>query len=197
VSRSLNEGFTICQLRLYQEHHILASLFIDPNNPDDFVAGYIEALNARHVILRSVSPFGRFDGFILVRVADVTMAIGEDDYAERLRRLLYYRGEKPTGTFSLEAGEDFLHAICRNALEDNRVITLWTANAEYIGRIERLDDMRVTLQRYDFFGENPVSETIALRDVEQASFGAEDDRLYEVLSDGAMKLYSSPPPKQE
>ena len=152
------------------------------------MAGYIEALNTRHVILRSVSPFGRYDGFILVRVADVTMAIGEDDYAERLRLLLHYRGEQPTAPFSLREGEDYLHAMCRNAQEGGRVITLWTADSEYVGKVERLDDMRVTIGRLDFFGENPVSETIALRDVEQASFGAEDDCLYEVLSRGSAHL---------
>lgn len=192
MTRSLNEGFTVCQLRLYQQQHILSSLFIDPDNPDDFVAGYVEALSARHVVLRSVSPFGRYDGFILVRVADVTLAIGEDDYAERLRRLLHYRGEQPTLPFSMQADEDLLHAICRNAQEGGRVLTLWTADGEYVGRVERLDDMRVTLASLDFFGENPISETLALRDVEQASFGAEDDCLYEVLSRGSARLCGQP-----
>ena len=120
------------------------------------------------------------------------MAIGEDDYAERLRLLLYYRGEQPTAPFTLKPGEDFLHAMCRNAQEGSRIITLWTADNEYVGRVERLDDMRVTLARLDFFGENPVSETLALRDVEQASFGAEDDCLYEVLANGSARLCDRP-----
>ena len=188
MTKNLNEGFNLVQLRVYQELHALTSLFIDPDNPDDFVAGYIECMNSKHLVLRSVSPFGRYDGFILVRLADVSMAIGEDDYAERLRRLLYFRGEQPTGDFDVEAEEDYVHAFCRNAQRDNRVVTLWTADAEYIGRVERLDDMRVALRRYDFFAETATTEIIPLRSVEEASYGSEDDRLYEVLSDGAVHL---------
>ena len=188
MTKNLNEGFNLVQLRVYQELHALTSLFIDPDNPDDFVAGYIECMNSKHLVLRSVSPFGRYDGFILVRLADVSMAIGEDDYAERLRRLLYFRGEEPREAFDVTPEEDYVHAFCRNAQRDNRVVTLWTADAEYIGRVERLDDMRVALRRYDFFAETATTEIIPLRSVEEASYGSEDDRLYEVLSDGAVHL---------
>lgn len=185
-----NDGFYMYQLKLFREMGILASLFIDPQNPDDFVAGYVEQVNQKQVIIRSVSPFGRYDGFIMVRLCDIDLVLGEDDYSVRLSRLIEARGAKPEDSLSVEEGEDFVHALCRKALEENQVITVWLSDdAEHVGRVMQLDDMRVTIGELDYFGRNPMPRAIALREVEMVSLGSEDDQLYQLLSDAPTPLH--------
>jgi len=184
-----NEGFFLYQLRTYKENGVIASLFIDPKNPDDFVAGYVEAVTPRQVLLQSISPFGRFDGFMVVRLCDIFMILGEDDYTVRLSRLLSARGEQRTSAFPVAESEDLIHAMCRNAMAANSMVTLWLHDdVEHIGRIVALDDMRVTVAEVDYFGLDPRPSTYALRDVEMASCGSEDDLMYQLLADQPLSV---------
>lgn len=179
-----NDGFSLYQLRLLQEMNILTSLFIDPQNPDDFIAGFIEAVNTRQVMIRSVSPFGRYDGFMAVRLMDIDLILGEDDYSMRLTRLLKARGERPTEEIGVHEGEDLVHAICRKAQETDSVATLWLHDdAEHAGRVLELNDMRVTIGELDYFGRDPHPLTLTIREIEMASVGSEDDKMYQLLSD--------------
>lgn len=184
-----NDGFSAYQLRVFKEMNILSSLFIDPQNPDDFIAGFIESVNQRQVMIRSVSPFGRYDGFITVRLSDIDLILGEDDYSTRLTRLLEARGEQPSDEIGVEENEDLIHAMCRKAVADNSVITLWlNDDSEHVGRVLHLDDMRVTIGELDYFGRDPRPLTLTLREVSMASVGAEDDLLYQVLADAPQPI---------
>lgn len=179
-----NDGFYIYQLRMFKELGVLTSLFIDPQNPDDFVVGFVEAVNNRQVMLRSVSPFGKFDGFIVTRLSDIDLIMGEDDYSLRLSRLLRARGEEPADTIEIEENEDLIHAVCKKGMKEDQVVTLWLQdNAEHVGRVTHLDDMRVTIGELDYFGRDPRLLTLTLREVTMASIGSEDDNIYQLLSD--------------
>ena len=180
MKRTPSEGYNEYQMRAYAQFGVLISLFIDPDNPDDFIAGYVQSLTSRQVMLSAISTYGRFDGFITVRLSDIQMVLGEDDYALRLKMLLLARGEDRPG-FHAEEDEDLMHAVCRWALEHHEVVTLWTKDNEYCGMVKALDDMRVTLDSLDYFGQNPITETVVLREVQMASSGTEDDRMFTLL----------------
>ena len=182
----MNDGFFHFQLREYQAGRALVSLFVDPDNPDDFIAGYISHVNPRQVVLNAVSPAGRYDSVIGVRLTEISSILGEDDYSERLRRLLALRGERITSFIEPAEGEDLFHAMCRTVMEEERVMTIWCGDNEYVGFVTALDDMRVTLSALDFFGQDPVETPILLRDITMASFGAEDDEIYQILSDNRL-----------
>lgn len=182
------DGFLVYQLKRLKELNILTSLFIDPSNPDDFVAGFVTAVSPRQVMMRSVSPFGRYDGFMVVRLCDISQVIGEDDYALRLSHLLKARSENESSTSLSEIevieGEDMVHALCRTAQQENMTVTLWLHDdIEHIGRVQYLDDMRVIIGEVDYFGQYPQPLTIPLREIEMASVGSEDDMMYQILSD--------------
>lgn len=182
------DGFLVYQLRRFKELNILTSLFIDPSNPDDFVAGFIAAVNNRQVMLRSVSPFGRYDGFIVVRLNDISQVLGEDDYAMRLAHLLKARGAQEADAsiseIEIEENEDLVHALCRAAYENDMMVTLWLHDdVEHIGRVQYLDDMRVVIGEVDYFGQLPQPVAMTLREIEMASVGSEDDMMYQILSE--------------
>ena len=183
---TMNDGFFHYQLSLYQRMNVLASLFVDPENPDDFIAGYIAHINPRQVVLDTVSPVGHYDGMMGVRLTEVSTVLGEDEYSERLRRLLLLRGEKPRETLEVAPDEDLFHAMCRKVMAEGRVITLWCGENEYMGRVTELNDMRVTIGALDFFGQNPADVTLALRTIDMASFGSEDDEMFELLSENRL-----------
>ena len=71
-------------------------------------------------------------------------------------------------------------------MEEGRVISVWSGESEYMGHITELNDMRVTIGALDFFGQNPVEVTLALRDIDMASFGSEDDEMFDLLSENRL-----------
>lgn len=180
-------GFYRYQLELYQKNGVLASLFVDPENPDDFVAGYVASVNSRQAAVYAVSPVGRYDGLLATKLSKVYSIMGEDDYAMRLRRVLMLRGDQPREELDVLPEEDLFHAMCRKALETARVITLWVGESEYVGRVQGLDDMRVTLSALDFFGGDPTDMTLKIRDIDMASLGSEDDEMFQLLSDNQLQ----------
>lgn len=46
--------------------------------------------------------------------------------------------------------------------------------------------MRVTIGALDFFGADPADVPLALREIDMASLGAEDDEMYQLLSDNRL-----------
>lgn len=179
-------GFYRYQLETYQKAGVLTSLFIDPENPDDFIAGYVLHVNRTQALLSAVSAVGRYDGLIACRLDLISTIMGEDDYSMRLRRVLLLRRAVPKEEISVRPDEDVFHAMCRKAMEEDRVITLWKGEGEYVGRVKSLDDMRVTIGALDFFGADPADVPMALRDIDMASLGAEDDEMYQLLSDNRL-----------
>lgn len=179
-------GFYRYQLETYQKAGVLTSLFVDPENPDDFIAGYVAHINRTQVLLYAVSPVGRYDGLLACRLNQVSSIMGEDDYSMRLRRLLLLRRDTPKEAIDVQPDEDVFHALCRKAASEDRVITLWKGESEYVGRVRALDDMRVTIAALDFFGADPADVPLALREIDMASLGAEDDEMYQLLSDNRL-----------
>ena len=55
---TMNDGFFHYQLSLYEKMNVLASLFVDPDKPDDFIAGYIAHINPRQVGIMGFSAGG-------------------------------------------------------------------------------------------------------------------------------------------
>ena len=92
----------------------------------------------------------------------------------------------PKEEIAVQPDEDIFHALCRKAASEDRVITLWVGESEYVGRVRALDDMRVTIGALDFFGADPADVPLALREIDMASLGAEDDEMYQLLSDNRL-----------
>lgn len=179
-------GFYRYQLEIYRQNGVLASLFVDPEDPEGFIAGYVAALNSRQAAMYAVSPMGRYDGLLATRLSKVYSIMGEDDYALRLRRVLMLRGDQPRETLDVQPDEDLFHAMCRRALALEKIITLWVGESEYVGRVRQLDDMRVTLGALNFFGDDPTDTTLAIRDIDMASLGSEDEEMFQLLSDNRL-----------
>ena len=133
-----------------------------------------------------MSPVGHYDGMMGVRLTEVSTVLGEDEYSERLRRLLLLRGEEPKESLDVEPDEDLFHAMCRKVMNEGRVITIWCGESEYMGHITELNDMRLTIGALDFFGQNPAEVTLALRDIDMASFGSEDAEMFDLLSENRL-----------
>ncbi|NLG23981.1 MAG: hypothetical protein GX558_01390 [Clostridiales bacterium] len=182
MSRMNNDGYNAYQLKAFASSDTLVTLYMDPENPDDYIDCFVSAVNGRQALVDVVSQFGRYDGHMVLRLPDINMVLGEDGYSVRLKHVLKLRGQPRPLPIPCAADEDLVHALCRAAMERGRVITLFTADDERAGFVERLDDMRVTLRELDFYGQPAGEATLVLRDVEMATMDAEEDLMLMLMS---------------
>lgn len=175
-------GYIVYQLRALLSEGALVHVFTDPENPDDFIAGYLRAVSQRHILLETVTPYGRMDGFFVIRTSCI-LEVGHDAlYAQRLSLLLDLQGQTPDPLPPAQPEDsDLLRSACAFAQDHSRVITVWTHEESFSGYVQGVDDLRLTLGVVDFLGQNPLPESLALRDIELCSLGGEEERMYELL----------------
>lgn len=182
MSRTSNDGYNGYQLKAFAQADTLVTMYMDPESTDDYMDCFVQTVNARQAMVLVVSEFGRYDGFMVLRLSDVGMVLGEDGYSVRLKHILKLRGEPAPAPVPSSLDEDLTHALCRAAMARGHVITLFTADDERAGFVTRLDDIRVTLGELDFYGQPAGETTLVLRDVEMATMDAEEDLMLALMS---------------
>lgn len=175
-------GYISYQLKELMKDHSLASVFTDPNNPDDFIAGYVRMVGARTTLVSAVTPYGRADGFFAIRLMSVLEVQFDSLYAERLELLMRLDNEK-AAPFEISSDDDAIVALLGWAVEYVRAVTLWTATETFSGFVKQVNDLYVTLEPVDFMGGRCPEMTFRLTDIEMVSAGSEEERMYERLDD--------------
>ena len=177
---SQNAGYIGYQLRELYKGKLLGTIFTDPDNPDDYIAGYVCEYSPKSVLIKAVTHFGKWDGFFAVRQSAVFDAIYDAIYAARLELILKLNGEPPV-KLPLTAGDDIIRNVLEFAAQSGRVITLWTATETYVGFVSSINDMYLKLIPVDFMGERCQDMQFRLPDIEMVSICSEEEIMYEML----------------
>lgn len=179
------QGYIGYQLREMMKQGAITSVFTDPQNPDDFIAGYVRAIGPKTTIIESIGPYGRFDGWFAIRLFCVIEVMLDAQYEGRLTRLIAINREQPMGLPDPQrdwSEGDGIVLLLHHAHRQGCVVTCWTEAEAYTGFIEQLDDLYATMVLLDFMGQPCGEHRLKLLDVELASLGSEEERMYEKLN---------------
>lgn len=182
--------YSFYQLRIACQQHMIASLYVEPDDPDAFNAGYVEAVTPRHVLLWNVTPWGQPDGWILRRTEDIIQVFMGDDYEIRMQMLVEMQGFAYEQLLSPppEEDADILVRVLQLAHGKGEVVSIMTAEDTYTGRVIHLDDLRATLEVFDFFGSVEVERQFPLRDMLLVAVGTSEEVMYKRLNEERLKL---------
>lgn len=180
-----NQGYFAYQLRELMKQHQIASVFTDPQNQDDFIAGYVRAVSPKTCLLESVGPYGRADGWFGIRLSAIIEVQHDPVYSERLTRMLRINDEQlsgvPDSSINFDDG-DSLSLLLSVSHRRGRVVTCWTEFEAYSGFVDALDDLHVSLVLLDFLGQPCGIERVALMDIELVSICSEEELMFEKLN---------------
>ena len=59
----MTNGYMVYLLRILAAQGALASVYTDPEDPEGFSAGFVEAVDGQHVLMCDLSPWGQIDGW--------------------------------------------------------------------------------------------------------------------------------------
>ncbi|MCL2811863.1 MAG: hypothetical protein FWD25_08240 [Clostridia bacterium] len=182
----MHNGYIVYLMRMIAEQGAIASLYCDAEDAESYQGAYIEQVNMRHAVIAAITPWGKLDGWWVRRTGDIQQALCGEEQELRLNFLLRFHNQRhaPLLPEGLPPDTDWMRAVLELAIQERRLVSLFTATETFTARPLQVDDLRVTVRALDLFGQpEPEDESFALRDIEALSIGTEEEAMYEILGE--------------
>ena len=178
-------GYMIYLLRILAAQGALASIYTDPNDPDGFSAGFVEAVDSKHVLMCDLTPWGQIDGWRLRRNSDVIQVLSGEEYEQRLAMLLTHHKQRHKPFFTDYPAEDtvLLLSVLLECRDREEIVSIIIGNEMITGRVLEANGLRVKIRLLDFFGRKAEEEIITLREIEILEIDTQEEKMYAVLEE--------------
>ena len=181
----MNNGYMVYLLRILAVQGALASVYTDPEDPEGFSAGFVEAVDGQHVLMCDLTPWGQIDGWRVRRNADVLQVLSGEEYEQRLAMLMAYHGQRHRFFFTDAPAEDtdLLLSVLLECRERGQIVSVIMGNEMITGRVLEANGLRAKLRLLDFFGREAEEETVTLREIEILEIDTQEEKMYAVLEE--------------
>ena len=182
---AIPNGYMTYLLRILAAQGALASIYTDPNDPDGFCAGFVEAVDNKHVLMCDLTPWGQIDGWRVRRNSDVIQILSGEEYEQRLAMLLAYHKQHHRPFFTDYPAEDtdLLLSVLLECKERGEIVSIIIGNDMATGRVVEANGLRVKLKLIDFYGRQAEDEVITLREIEILEIGTQEEKMYAILEE--------------
>ncbi|MBQ7784729.1 MAG: hypothetical protein IJ381_01080 [Clostridia bacterium] len=182
---ALPNGYMVYLLRILAAQGALASIYTDPKDPDGFSAGFVEAVDATHMLMCDLTPWGQIDGWRVRRNSDILQVLSGEEYEQRLGMLLSYHKQHHRCFFSDLPAEDtdLLLSVLLECRDRNEIVSVIIGNEMATGRVLEANGLRVKLRLIDFYGREAEEEVIALREIEILEIDTQEEKMFAILEE--------------
>ncbi len=170
------------RLKQLKERNVVVSLFIDPDNTESFMACYIRAVNDRQVLVEQIDPWGRYDGWMTMKLDQILMILSDDEYEIRLQELLQIRRCQPQPSLQITNPLNLFAPLLESAARHRSALTLWSAQEALTGYVLRYDDLYVEMLPLSFMGECLSAKTLKMNELQMASLDSDEEKMYDLLN---------------
>ncbi len=160
---------------------------------EKFAAGFVEAISDKHVVIRSLSVHGRYDGWLLRKLDDVPRMDWGGRYEESLLFLARARKTTHPDGFLFPIGQDtnLISDFLLAAQQHDCMASLDTgSDANIVGFIKSVEATTVTVEIIDTNGENNGESVVELDAIERVDVDDEDLQDLKLLA----RWHESEPP---
>ena len=178
-------GYMIYLLRILAAQGALASIYTDPNDPDGFCAGFVEAVDNNHVLMCDLTPWGQIDGWRVRRNSDVLQILSGEEYEQRLGMLMAHHKQHHKAFFTDYPAEDtdLMLSVLLECKNRNEIVSIIIGNEMITGRVVEANGLRVKLRIFDFYGREAEMETVTLREIEILEIDTQEEKMYGILEE--------------
>ena len=193
----MNNGYMVYLLRILAVQGALASVYTDPDDPEGFAAGFIEAVDGQHVLMCDLTPWGQIDGWRVRRNADVLQVLYGEEYEQRLAMLMAYHKQhhRPFFTDAPAEDTDLLLSVLLACRERGDIVSVIIGEEMITGRVLEANGLRLKLRLLDFFGREAEEESVTLREIESLEVGTQEEQMYAVLEELERERMTLLPPQ--
>lgn len=156
---------------------------INPNDPETFVAGELIEVFEDSFLIRSISPFGQWDGFALYSMSDLLAVEKGTLYLQYLVRLLTLRNQLPPPP--PQRKKNGLETVLTYAQDNQRVVALElnkSGERNVIGYVTEQSESCICIRQLSEFGQWDGSSYVKSSAVTRVYIGDTDTTCLELLS---------------
>ena len=181
----MNNGYMVYLLRILAAQGALASVYTDPDDPEGFSAGFVEAVDGLHTLMCALTPWGQIAGWRVRRHQDVIQVLSGEEYEQRLAMLMAYHKQHHRFFFSDLPAEDtdLLLSVLLECRARREIVSVIIGDDMITGRVVEANGLRLKLRLLDFFGREAEEEMITLREIEILEIGTQEEQMYAVLEE--------------
>ena len=182
---AMPNGYMVYLLRILAAQGALASVYTDPNDPEGFCAGFVEAVDALHVLMCDLSPWGQIDGWRVRRNSDVLSILSGEEYEARLAMLMAHHKQyhRPFFTDAPAEDTDLLLSVLLACKEKQKIVSIIIGNEMITGYVLEANGLRTKIQLLDFFGRAAEVERVTLREIDILQIDTQEEKMYAVLEE--------------
>ena len=190
-------GYMVYLLRILAAQGALASIYTDPNDPDGFCAGLVEAVDGQHVLMCDLTPWGQIDGWRVRRNSDVIQVLSGEEYEQRLGMMMAHHKEHHRPFFTDYPQEDtsLLLSVLLECKSRGEIVSVIIGNEMITGRVAEANGLRVKIRLFDFFGREAEEETVTLREIEILEIDTQEEKMYAILEEMEKQRMQLLPPE--
>ena len=194
---AISNGYMIYLLRILAAQGALASIYTDPDDPEGFSAGFVEAVDATHVLMCDLTPWGQIDGWRVRRNSDVIQVLSGEEYEQRLAMLLSYHKQRHRPFFTDYPAEDtdLLLSVLLACKTREAIVSVVMGSEMITGRVLEANGLRARIRVLDFFGRPAEEEVVTLREIEILEIGTQEESMYAVLEEMERQRLTLLPPE--
>ncbi len=180
----MNDSFFQILQRAKETENPVA-LYTNVENPRAFLAGWVEAVSNDHVVLRHLSPEGRYDGYVLKYLDSIFRVDTEGRYLERLSFLFGARKQEFRRRLMPEtdAESNLIPEILGAAQQAEMMVTLEIAADDIEnGAIKDIGFDTVSLDVFDHYGVIDREATVHMEAISEVRVDSERLQSLKLLS---------------
>lgn len=176
-------GYMQYLLALVASQGAIVSVYMDPNDPEGFFSGFLEGVGPRHFLMADVTPWGRLEGWRVLRTTSAIQMLLGEDYEQRLSLLLAHHGDVHTPFFEapLSDEDDILYRVLEKCRKEDRLISIVVGEDMITGRVSEVNELRMKMNALSFFGADAGVEQLTLREIDMVCIGTAEEKMYETL----------------
>ena len=180
----MNESFYQLLLKARESENPVA-IYTNPDAPRSFLAGWVEAISGEHVVLRHLSPEGRYDGYVLKFVDSIFRVDTEGRYIERLSFLFNARNGQFPARLMGEHDENtnlIVEILLAAQREEHLVSVEVAADDVENGLVKSVEIDTMTLEVFDYYGAVDREATVHLEAISEVRVDSERLQSLKLLS---------------
>lgn len=161
----------------------IASFYTNEENTSRFNVGYIVEFTDEHFLVAAISPYGKYDGFVLLEVGSILRINTDSLYEEKMEKLTKHYNTTHE-CISID-GDSLLSGLIQYACTQNYIVSLELLNSgvyDVQGYVKDVTDEGCTIEQITEYGEDDGLTLIAVSDITKISCNSADEILLKILN---------------
>jgi hypothetical protein len=158
------------------------SVFTNSDSPNRFICGEIVAANEDEFVLKSITQYGQYDGFILNKVHTIFNISHNGKYEKKISKLAQTQ-YKNNLRFQTD-DEDLLNALFNFAKANKLIVSIeinFSDNKDIIGFVNDINENTVIIYTVDEYGEDDGVSEVIVNEITSLCVDTIDEQIISLL----------------